>query len=281
MTLAAEFKWDVKQQLRFWDTEGHPIGPAYEGKGLIFHLPVFSPDGRFVAYKSRSSGLTIFDSQTGHKVKEFASADYPAAFSPDSRRLAVRLANGGVSLLDTTDWQSKALLEYGRIARALNFSPQGLLAVESYLKERASYRIWDSAARQPTADPIQVSSSYTFPIQLSFNRDGRHLLAVDFNQPDGQDRRVLVSVLDTRAGKIVSQRAVPRERAGASATWHPNQKSILVGSEDGLSVWRASDGETLYQLPTPSGFSCYAFQPKKDRLAVGSSNGELTGWSLP
>ncbi len=222
-------------EARFWDaTTMKPVGTPLTSGGIV-HAVAFSPDGRFV--------LTATE-------------------------------DGRARTTDVSRLHSLALtVRHGSDIRWVRFRPDGkaLLTVTA-LKDRNRWgeaRLWDAATGKPLGSPMPAHAvdldGYAYIVY--FSPDGKalwggsslaqdaatgHLLGPSLPpgavsvplpvfSPDGKrfvvlrDRAALL--WDTAANKQVGLPLVHRGRLLA-ATFHPDGKSLLTASDDGLtSLW--------------------------------------------
>jgi WD40 repeat protein len=154
--------------------------------------PIVSPDGRIIALVPYSGGNTIplLDASSGRRLRGLPvdGGFYSAAFSPDSKTLAVLGPSGpftepGDSLVirDVATGAPRATtsLPYIPAAHGLAFVRGGAWLVTSEngaaLEESpasTTVNLWDAATLQPIGDPLTVPSDAAF---LSPNRSGDEL----------------------------------------------------------------------------------------------------------
>lgn len=223
--------------IRIWDAatgkELRAISPATEAAqgagavvmqalGLTMPDLVFSPDGRHLAGAGGKRQLCLWDAETGDQLWEAAfpqdqTADR-VAFAPSGRALAVRHANGTVSLYETATGERRTVLgkpsqdggtphftvsfggmsmplhDKGIPAAGLAYSPDGrVLAVAEAAK--SGVRLWDTTTGQELA---HLKGHEGGVVSLLFTPDGKQMISGSRDTTalvwDVASRRAVVSV---------------------------------------------------------------------------------------
>lgn len=205
-----------KMDLQLWDARTYePVGSAVEYPGE-FVSARFAAGGH-VAYLAHSTGVWLFDAQTGARIGPGVKAPsqvWTAAVSPDGRTAALswvawpeRLAEPVIHLFDTISGREVRRLRHGDIAIYAAFSPDGrtLLTGEGVGMTFRTFRVWDVAAARERFAPITVEANFNNPPQAmqrpgTFSPDG-HRFAVVAN------RRF--AVFDTDTGRRLGGKPPP------------------------------------------------------------------------
>ncbi|GMV18917.1 MAG: hypothetical protein AMXMBFR56_71410 [Polyangiaceae bacterium] len=115
----------TSQHIGRWDVGSRTLVAKIEGRSL-HAAPVFSPDGRLIAFPDRKRAITLWDGRTTFEVLRADSAVRQIRFSPDGKRLAVATDD---SLIRVVDVASRKLLRTlaGHEARiwSLTWHPSG------------------------------------------------------------------------------------------------------------------------------------------------------------
>src|SRR5690606_3635310 len=179
------------------DTTSRPIGQALitaKNGGRMNVSPTISPDGRLVAFMSEKDlfGIDLFlaNAQTGEVIRklgsrmtkkdidEFSYLESAGDFSPDSRRLGVRVISDGKTKLMTVDVQNGRTLSVeamGDIVEFTNitFAPDGDRVAFSGLKEgQSDIYVYNLKTKELT----QLTSDKYSDFQPSFSPDGKSIV---------------------------------------------------------------------------------------------------------
>jgi WD40 repeat protein len=160
----------------------------------------FSPDGRFLASRSKaSSSLVLWNLDSGQAPQlDIGGHEVVGlAFSPDSSRLALAVADRTVRVVDTTSRQARLLQGHRDLVNAVVWSPDGaVLASASYDR---TIRLWD-----PGNGRVRVLRGHGGSVQsVAFSPDGTRLTSAS---TDGTVRRWHLDRLPEDRAEVVTRR---------------------------------------------------------------------------
>ena len=206
--------------------------------------PVWSPDGRSLAYISTRLGdsermLGIQSVETG-EIREFRPGLYFQAptWAPDGRSLIVAGRDArnreGTYRIDARTGESQFI---GRIG-SQQLSPDGRKA---YLRDEADHAI---SERDLSTGAVRVlarleSSSFFAP---TLSPDGRFIATTTVDAATGSTALLLVRVDDGQTRELVRLHQ-PDTLLLRSLTWMPNDREILIGK----------DGDSFLLVPIDGG----------------------------
>src|SRR5207249_10373691 len=135
--------WDVETGRRLWEQ----AAPGGAGRSV----PVFSPDGRRLAYAGGDGQVHVFDAATGQGLALLEGHDgavSAAAFSPDGRLLATGGAERQVYVWEVAGGRLLLTLpgHLGAV-ESLAFSPDGALLASGGAD--AAVLLWDATRLGP------------------------------------------------------------------------------------------------------------------------------------
>jgi WD40 repeat protein len=151
---------------------GDLLAPLYSEQGYYNHV-IFSPDGHYlIATVEQFTGpgdALLFDVQTREIVARFSQIQV-AAFSTDSKNLALVSANTGIRIMDTATQNLIASLQFdAEIVQAVAYSTRNQIAVAADSQVKV-YHV-DSLSAPPSI--ITLNSSFIY--NVAFHPDGEHL----------------------------------------------------------------------------------------------------------
>jgi WD40 repeat protein len=221
------------------------IGRFQQHSGLT-HAVEFSPDGKRLVV-ARDQTLTVWDMAAGKQLNAFAGHEGPIsalAFSPDGKRLATGSDDDGLACI----WD----LVTREIAHRLP-GHYGAVASVAWTDDGKMLATGDGAPNYQTGGGETHIRLWNMPDATLMRRFPAHLngvISLDFS-PDaktlvsgGHDARV--RLWDVGTGKRLAQ------AIGADGThkaqFAPDSKTLLVGSQENLSLWRSDLKEKLHDL---------------------------------
>jgi WD40 repeat protein len=278
--------------VRLWDPVTGRSVRVLNGFSEPTESVAFSADGRFlVTTEYVGGGVKVWEVQSGQEVTTVPHDLGPAgfgraAFSPDSRHF-VACGNRGVRIWRVVDLgpgeDSRPRLSFKETARptpastnSACFSPDGkLLAWAGAWVGSSAHQIsvWDLATGQERSWPACV---YPYSA-LSFLPDSKQLALVDWN--DGK-----IEIRNAADGQVTATFGKKELIQGESISTalSPDGAWLAVGGDRAVTVWDLNKRELLFALPEERGtIWSLAWSPDKSLLAVGSSHGGPTIWTLP
>jgi WD40 repeat protein len=260
-------------------------------------MALFSPDGRLMArvgsghLESRQVAdptVRIYDVSTQQRRvtlrDQNATGFIAAAFSPDSRLIAVSEDNGTVRLWDARTGETAGALQgVQEQVLTLAFSPDGKTLATGGMggRDGITVRLWNLATEQQ----IGRLGDYFGPINaLAFSPDGRLLVTGD---GAGELRWWNMDSLQEIAGPIYGPPSPRRGRRPMRAhpggilalTFAPNGKWLATGGVDSrVRVWRVATREPIVTQAHPDQVLALAYSPDGNTLASGSRDGTVKLW---
>ncbi len=196
----------------------------------------FAPDGRTFATGS-SNTLQLWDTISGKRLRKFDGTGPHVAFISNGKMLFTANTSGSVQILDVGSGQTVRTYRIKGSSWRLAVSPGGDSFVTSIPGNNQGdfAQLWDTGTGNllRTLSAANCCFDSTYPIQFTFSRDGRFILAV------GGGTRVW----NTSNGDFAYQLEDPAQHRTdlVSADYSPDGKLILVGYEDGtVRVWDTS-----------------------------------------
>ncbi len=274
--------------IRVWDLASRQQVDSFGGLAGRVQKLAFSPDGNLIATKAPDGRrITVWDVPSGRRVATLTGPDTlirDPVFSPDGATLATD-SRGGVTLWDTTSWQSEALLagSWGSIA----FSPDGTILATG--GGDGFIALWDAASLQRIATLVgHADGTYT----LAFSPDGSILAGGGLDK--ARIPREGVWLWDV-ALTVDTARAIGPDvpLLADFARWYGSEDQILdldfspdgklLACGDRLRVTRLWDVATRRQvasLDAPDRSRAIAFSPDGRILASTGNGGNGTLWDV-
>lgn len=244
-----------------------------QGPGFLYAN--FSHDNQYLA-ASRGGKLGVWELASGKNLFDHPAGEgwvlnleFPPAFSPDGKLLAV---GGYTSGVQVWDWVNSKLLMQMPISlnglSAARFSPDGkLLAVGGALETYgAGGEVWVWDVSQPDVKPVKK-------YQITF--DVRGVMFLDFSS-DGQKLAVAgmasAGVIDMATGNVALVLAGHNTNI-YEIHYRFDGKYLITAADDGkVKIWDPQTGAELLNYPmlTPGAFFMAYFTPDgKNILALG------------
>jgi WD40 repeat protein/serine/threonine protein kinase len=301
-----------------WDTQSDQDAATNLWPEAQLFWAVFDATGQWLCASTREA-CRIYQVGTWDIVHRIAGNDRaageethfgPAAFTPDSRMLAVRCALGSVRLLDTATWAELATLEpfEPRTIVALAFSPDGSLLAVTTLnhgvqlwdlrqirRELGPLGLdWDMAPYPPPSwdasdEPLQITGLPESTGELTcFQKHAWTIWRVAF-APD--DRTALslggpdVLLWEVPSGKVLhrfSEYGDSKEKGARCGSFFPGGTRgdrIVVGGHDGaVRVLDFRTGQQVKRFQAPGPVTDLAVSPDGRRILMGTSDGTAIVW---
>ncbi len=178
--------------LRLWSTAESRLAHILALGESAIDLTRISADGRWTVTGSHSGAVVIWNTSTGeaHMRLRIPPYPWPAAFSPDSKLLAISPMGGAVQVIEVAARRKR--FEFAAPlagSNAISFSRDG--GKIATVDQDCVVRIYDAGSGRLLARNEEFLGE---PIAIDFTADGRHVIA------GGLDR---VSVyIDATNGKI-------------------------------------------------------------------------------
>jgi len=251
--------------------------PPYKGLWM-------SPDGRFVAYghscvdEKMSGGVRVWRLD-GAAPSVYADADgvyfHAAAFSPDSRRLALGHFNGTISLFylreakDLGAANAPRLLPVGQPQHSLAFDPNnGKLAVACM----KSIRLFDLTTAPEREMPALVDPKVeAWTYGLAWHPKGRVLAATAEH-----DHRI--HLWDTETGAATIPPLTGHTTTGILMAFNrAGDRLVSTGWDQQTRLWDPLTGRLLLTVPGNCGTR---FSADGTLIGIGGSNKKLQLWRI-
>jgi len=250
-----------------------------------------SPDGRFVALTGpgHEPRVRVLDAATWSPVFETEIKDVRyamgAAYSPDSRRLAVGFMPGKVLVWDVAKLgtgaapQVVSLPADEELIHAIAYSPGGkYFAALSTPGSGMTLRTWrlssDDAAGGAT-DGAAVEFGKTREMRAEqFNRPDLRALTIAFSPDDAYvavaSKGNVARVWETEGGREVAR--VEFAEGVEAAAFSPDGRALATTS-DGVEFWKTEFGPEPVRLPHPNGVLAVAYSHGRGWLVTAGGGG--------
>jgi Tol biopolymer transport system component len=275
--------------------DGKPFGQ--DGECFSFEGPKWSPDGRYLAYRSfwqaGCSGSVFLSDADGHPVASFPGTGWLISWSPDSTRVAT-----WVELFDTVgiygiDGVRQALLLVPPgCADGGDFdpvwSPDGLSVVvppcEVPIDGRTPQRLPEDDPRsryQSVYSPDGTLVAYVTGTEVGYVRTASLVIA----EADGTELQVLTYQNDWRdpTGEVGYFNDIVWSPLGdrVAFAWRSMDNSASVVTSSELRVLDISSGDETTIAAEPGIWGPFEYSPDGDRILHSRDvDGEMGLWSI-
>jgi WD40 repeat protein len=245
-----------RHYVQLWDwRKNRRLAPEMPRRSVLFHASL-SPDGSKILTVARSGYAHLYEAATSRLVNQFEHEGglVDAAFSPDSRHVAIACHDGNVWVWNVDDTARQPMvLPEGNQIEEIAFSDDGRLLAAACRGGHA--RVWELSPR-----PTGVK-----------RLPGRDVQWVEF---DPASRRALVLNTGNQSG--ISVYDVPSGRLVSSADVEPMDDIRTRFSPDGHSILVFGNGRAAHVLETDSGRELFPPLEHEDRLrdALWSPDGK-------
>lgn len=283
---------------------------AIGGKGVIRQI-LWSPDGRWIAAMA-TEGIYMYDASSRSMEYFLFSAEPPlcAAFSQDSRLLAVAFSEKTLKIFQTTDgslFYEKS--DFAEEISGVDFSPDGrMLAIGM---ERGEVQVWSVGEWRLLRSQKKAAS----PLKVRFLPDGRRLLFAGFDYQqvwlwdvETDEMRPMApgnthgisNILTTQDGRLL---VVVGGFFGSITVWQveeerrilklpigeylpevaisPDGRMLVVVQGNRMEVWDLNGSRAISKTESPGvGITTLTFSPDGQRLVAGSVESVLYFWRL-
>lgn len=257
---------------------------TFDEYGTSVDAVAFSPNGNTLAACSSNPHLTsrlwgTEDGQLEKTIEDPNNQGYGGAkvsFSPNGQLLWAQgsfwRVKDGARLMSLESVLGKGTPPY--FPASVSFSPDGKMMAVGYLE--GHLRLWDLGEEKL----IRELEGYQGEVlDLAFSPDGKTLAAI-FGYPD-----MAIQLWTMPQGeRLLSIKGVDWTHEFSQVVFSPDGQTLATvsKSEDGMDLgmvelWRAADGERLYQLEM-AGVMRVAFSKDGDTLATGSYDHTVRLW---
>ncbi|HEX5270538.1 MAG TPA: hypothetical protein VFW33_08640, partial [Gemmataceae bacterium] len=261
---------------RVWRIDGPTPVRVLDDEGPFEEATTFRPDSRQVAFGHADGTVRIYDTETGHVIRDLppgAGAVNCLAYHPTLPRLAVA-GNNDVAIWDVETGRRLVLLHHLTTACALAWHPRGhRLAVATYGRQ---IHLWDAESGRPITPPWQgathegihlafspagdrvASTEWYSVLRLWDAATGQQLLSerghwlVSYGSDDralGFEGNRVVRVAGGQELRTLLRPTPDGSRRVVGSSLHPGGRLLAVQTTDGCGLWDLLTGEELCFLP--------------------------------
>jgi WD40 repeat protein/serine/threonine protein kinase len=248
-------------------TTGNGVNPS-SGYGLA------SPDGSIIVVWDDSNSNSNADLRDAHTGSVLAQLSWngervvTAAFSPDSRRVAIGSFDRAVRVWDTSTGKLVYTIDTTTNGvSSIQFSPDGKrIVIGGSYSRSAMIHDTESGALMNTIEGVRDRDSY-----IAINHDATLLVAASEDN--------LAHVWDTRNGTRLATLNSPGTVI-TRALFSPDGRRVVTGSSDSVArVWDARSGQLLKELRGhKSAIRSISFSSDGRKIATGSLDGTGIVW---
>lgn len=186
-----------------------------------------SSDGRLLAVGHWNSNLTLWNLETGDKLRELKGHSQfitSVHFSPDNARIATGCRDGMVNIFDVASGEKKLSWLAHTDTRRVAFSPNGELLIS------AGYDAFPKVWNAQTGELLSIYSKHEHVVHaLRFKPDGRHVVS--------GDRSGLLRVWDPLTGLDDDARPSSTGQVSETAFLYAGRVLAAGGASGQLKLW--------------------------------------------
>jgi WD40 repeat protein len=227
-----------------------------------------SPNGKLLATVAEGSGVHLRDSRTGSALHTLSMQDALAvAFAPDSLKIVVANAGGGVCMWDVESGAKSAeFAGHPSAATSVAWSTNGKWIATG--GEDKTIRLWDAA----TAKQIAVLEGHTARVlAVTFSPDSTRLVS---GSKDSS-----ASVWDIEKKMVIAKLAGHAAAVNAVA-FTSDGRTIATASNDGTArLWETVSYRQRATLEHQEPITSLAFSPGGQTLATGGERASIRLWN--
>ncbi len=302
-----------EQPLRVWDVTTGTIVTSAITKGSEGVLRVaYDPDGHFLATADADGHVKLWDLRTGkydRLLEELPRAVSHLAFSPNGRRLAVRLQAGGKRrksswcLFDTQTKKGVGEGSMNSLTDSIEFSSDSRYLVGNYMWDARNGKRLDTPFRLMTVsrdgkrgiaetrtenviavvDTSRVQIVGRVPYGFSDGSNSIHRVAC---HADGQLVALCSVSGEVRIYRVGSENqvcAVQHKGVIRAMAFSPCGRYLATAGEDTtVRIWHTHTGTLASStLPHESGVLALEFHPEGQQLLTRTDKGVVRVWEFP
>jgi WD40 repeat protein/tRNA A-37 threonylcarbamoyl transferase component Bud32 len=262
-------------EIKLWDPRHGQLWTTLQDRAASVYCVVFSPDGKTLASAEGDQTVKLWDVRArqqrtvlrGHEARVRG-----VAFAPDGKTVASASDDGTIRL-----WATEANVERTQLGkhawaiRAVAFSPDGAtLASADY----QTVRLFAVA----TGQERRSWDAQHWVFAMAWSPDGR-VIATAGNHGSRGEPPGLVKLWDATSGK---ERAAldPHTESVVRIAFSPDSRFLAAcdwsvkgrGTTGTVTIW---DGITGYERVSLKGYTCVAFAPDSQTVALGGRDGIL------
>lgn len=256
----------IQNTLKLWDTKTCNELMIFSGNDTI-HSCAFSPDGRFVL--SGSVDLTLWDIQTGEKVKTFADQNdriRTCSFSKDGMMIVSGRRDHTLKIWDTCHDQETAFTTGHDLGiRCCAFSPDGRSVVTG--SNDSTLKLWDSR----TGHELLTLTGHSDRIRsCAFSPDGSKIMS------GGDDKGIRIWDITTKKNTVFEQTSII-----TCSAFSPDGCSMVCSNDDQLLLYDIKNRAVIAVLKGhEDSVECCAYSPDGRLLVSGSYDKTLKIWDV-
>ena len=250
------WNWRTGQLLRRFDQPGRAVA--------------LSSDGSRLAIAGENSGVNLYDSNSGKRLRTFATehSAWSLNFSPDASRLISAGWSSEVSVWNLNEDSPRRILSGHRLnVWSAMFSPDG--ATIATTGSDQTVRLWDAVTLQPK----NILHGHNSEVWCAaFSPDGRRLVT------GGKDQSVMLWLTDMTA----RQEALPHANRMRSLFSPDGTRLITVNPNSGWTsaLWN-SDDRALIAQTLADGQRVIGFSPDGKQVVVSDGDENALEFWLP